>query len=127
MKEQLGLIVDGEALVVPSDEPDLPKRQHGDVTPGVPAVSRQLTLANVEVQVPILDEPTRLVLGEFPRMFHRNSKVGRELRDGVKLSGAPKPTGDGQYSFRQRRDDGHWRLVTVAMPRNLSARRTGLR
>lgn len=108
------MIVDGEALAVPAEDP-LPKRQHGDVSLAVPVASRQLILANVAVHEPVLDEHSTLMHREFPRMFHRGSRVGRELRDDVTLSGAPRATGTGQYSFRQRRDDGHWRLVTVAM------------
>lgn len=59
--------------------------------------------------------PDTLVLREdFPRLFNRGSAVGKVLRDGVYLSGAPRETGPGQHTFRQRRGDGYWRLVTVA-------------
>ena len=75
----------------------------------------QVQIPNLPVVTATLDEPTRVVHRELPRLFNRASRYGRELRDGVFATGAPRTTGTDQYSFRQRRGDGQWRLVTVAI------------
>lgn len=63
--------------------------------------------------VPPPPPDTLLLRDDFPRLFNRGSAVGKALRDGVFVSGAPRPTGPDQHTFRQRRGDGYWRLVTV--------------
>jgi hypothetical protein len=73
----------------------------------------QVQIPNLPVAIATLDEPTQVVHRELPRLFNRASRFGRELRDGVFATGAPRTTGKNQYSFRQRRGDGSWRLVTV--------------
>jgi len=78
-----------------------------------PTALAQLSFTGMALVAP--PPPDILVLrDDFPRLFNRGSAVGKMLRDGVLLSGVPRVTGPGQHSFRQRRGDGMWRLVTVA-------------
>lgn len=84
-----------EAQAVPEERP--------------PVALRQLELPMTASSPP----PGGLFDRVLPRLFHRGSRNGRELRDGVLLSGAPRITGPDQVSFRQRRADGQWRLVTI--------------
>lgn len=116
---QLGLVVGGEALAVPS-EPEAPalKRQSGEVPePGIAVALRQTEIPGLATvsRWSGLDERATLVHREFPRLFKRGGAVGRALRDGVLISGIPHATGEGQYSLRQRGEDGRWRLVTFTI------------
>jgi hypothetical protein len=118
MREQLGIVIDGEALAIPTpDEPVLP-RQSGEVPePGGAVALRQTEIPGLPVvsRWAGLDDRAMLVLAEFPRLFKRGGLVGRELRDRVHMSGIPHSTGAGQYSLRQRGEDGRWRLVTFTI------------
>lgn len=110
MREQATLGLGADALaVVATEEPSTCVRIH--IQQDGPVDLRQLHIPGTAER----QEPApKTVYCALPRLFYRGGRVGRELRDGVFLSGAPIATGDGQYSFRQRRtSDGSWRLVTV--------------
>jgi len=85
---------------------DPPRRAIACEQPPTPIRQLNLPAVRSEGHTPTLYDA-------LPRLFHRGGRYGRELRDGILLSGAPRPTGPDQYSFRQRRSDGRWRLVTV--------------
>jgi len=106
-REQAGLF---GALPATVPKPDrIVLVEPAEVTPD----DRQLEFSGLAVYRYATDERSAVVHGEFPRLFNRSGPVGRALRDGVRLSGVPLYTGPGQYSFRQRHEDGRWRLVTV--------------
>jgi hypothetical protein len=109
VKEQIAFDLGAEALAVPDAAVTAAMLMPEDREP---VAIRQLELTVLPVALPA-DERTTLFDRVLPRLFHRGSRNGRELRDGVVVSGAPRITGPGQYSFRQRRADGHWRLVTI--------------